>query len=131
MPKFIYKLISKNIMSINKDFYFAIVGGILVVITGIIEYLYNISMLFWNLSYIGIIFGLFMMIGALLIKYRPYGVKTKTLGIEKTSKFPIGGFICLICSLVALTYLQGFMIGPMMGIVASTSSYSRIYRARG
>ena len=118
-------------MTIDKDFYFAMVGGILVIITGIIEYAYNISVLFWNLSYIGIIFGLFMMIGALLIKYRPYGISTKTLGIEKTSKFPIGGFICLICSLVALTYLQGFLIGPMMGIVASTSSYSRIYRTKG
>ena len=118
-------------MSINKDFKFALIGGILVVITGIIEYVYNISMIFWNLSYIGIIFGLFMIIGAFLIKYKPYGISSKNLGIERSSKFPIGGFICLICSLVTLAYLQGFLIGPMLGIVASTSSYARVYRIRG
>jgi hypothetical protein len=121
--------ITKNIMTIDKDFNFALIGGIMVVLTGIIEYAYNISIIFWNLSYIGIIFGLFMMIGAFLIKYMPYGVNSKTMGIERTSKFPLGGFVCLICSLVSLTYLQGFLIGPMLGIVASTSSYSRIYRA--
>ena len=117
-------------MSISRDFYFALVGGILVVLTGIVEYTYNISIIFWNLSYIGIIFGSLLILGALLIRYRPYGVDSRSLGIEKTSKFPVGGFICLICSLVSLTYLQGFLIGPMLGIVASTSSYSRIYRTK-
>jgi hypothetical protein len=118
-------------MPIEKDFKFALIGGILVLITGIVEYAYSISLIFWNLSYVGIIFGLLMMLGAILMKYAPYGVKTKSLGIEKTSKFPLGGFICLICSLVSLTYLQGFLIGPMLGIVASTSSYARIYRTKG
>jgi hypothetical protein len=121
---------SKNIMSMDKDFNFALVGGVLVVLTGIVEYMYNISVIFWNLSYVGIIFGLFMIVGAFLIKYRPYGVNSKALGIERTSKFPVGGFICLICSLVSLTYLQGFLIGPMLGIAASTSNYARIYRAK-
>jgi hypothetical protein len=118
-------------MSINKDFNFALIGGILVVITGIVEYVYNISMIFWKLSYIGVIFGLFMILGAFLIKYKPYGVRSKNLGIERSSKFPIGGFICLVCSLVSLTYLQGFLIGPMLGIVASTSNYARVYRMKG
>ena len=118
-------------MTINKDFNFALLGGILVLVTGIIEYAYNISMIFWNLSYIGIIFGLFMIAGAFLIKYRPYGVKSKALGLERTSKFPLGGFVCLICSLVSLTYLQGFLIGPMLGIIASTSSYARVYKIKG
>lgn len=121
---------SKNIMSMDKDFNFALVGGILVVITGIIEYTYNMSVIFWNLSYIGILFGFLMIIGAFLIKYMPDGVNSKALGIEKTSKFPIGGFVCLICSLVSLTYLQGFLIGPMLGIVASTSNYSKIYKTK-
>jgi len=114
-------------MSMDKDFNFALIGGILVVINGIIEYAYNTSVIFWNLSYIGILFGLLMIVGAFLIKLRPYGINSKTLGIERTSKFPVGGFICLICSLVSLTYLQGFLIGPMLGIVASTSNYSKIY----
>ena len=118
-------------MTISKDFYFALIGGILVVITGIIEYVLDISMIFWKLSYVGIIFGILMIVGAMIMKYKPYGIKAKTLGIEKTSKFPLGGFICLVCSLVSLTYLQGFLIGPMLGIVAGTSSYARIYRTRG
>ena len=118
-------------MSVERDFEFSLVGGLLVVITGIMEYAYRISMVFWNLSYIGIVFGLLMIVGSIIIKYMPYGVKTKSLGIEKTSKFPLGGFICLICSLVSLTFLQGLLIGPMLGIVASTSSYARIYRTKG
>jgi len=117
-------------MSVNRDFKFALAGGILVVTTGIIEYVYNISIIFWNLSYIGILFGLFMILGAIMMKYRPYGINSKNLGLEKTTKFPLGGFICLICSLVSLTYLQGFIIGPMLGIVASTSSYARVYRLK-
>lgn len=121
---------SKVTMSIDRDFKFSFIGGLLVVITGIIEYAYSISLIFWNLSYIGIIFGLLMVIGAVMIKYMPYGIKTKVMGIEKTSKFPLGGFICLICSLVSLTFLQGLLIGPILGIVASTSSYTRIYRTR-
>ena len=119
---------SKINMTIDRDFNFALMGGILVIATGIVEYAYNISVLFWNLSYVGIMFGLFMILSAFLMKYRPYGVKSKSLGLEKTSKFPLGGFVCLICSLVSLTYLQGFLIGPMLGIVASTSSYARVYR---
>jgi peptidoglycan/LPS O-acetylase OafA/YrhL len=115
-------------MSMDKDFALALIGGLLVLITGVIEFLYSVSMIFWNLSYVGILFGLFMIIGALLMKYMPRGVNSKSVGIEKTSKFPLGGFICLICSLVSLTFLQGFLIGPMLGIVASTSSYSKIYR---
>jgi hypothetical protein len=117
-------------MTINKDFNFALIGGILVIITGIIEYAYNISVIFWKLSYVGILFGLFMITGAFLMKYKPYGVNSKSLGLEKTSKFPIGGFICLICSLVSLTYLQGLLIGPMLGVVAGTSNYARIYRVK-
>jgi peptidoglycan/LPS O-acetylase OafA/YrhL len=115
-------------MSMDKDFALALIGGLLVLITGVVEFLYSISMVFWNLSYVGILFGFFMIIGALLMKYMPHGVNSKVVGIEKTSKFPLGGFICLICSLVSLTFLQGFLIGPMLGIVASTSSYSKIYR---
>ena len=115
-------------MSMDKDFALALVGGLLVLITGIAEYLYSISLFVWNLSYVGILFGVFMIIGALLMKYVPRGVNSKSMGIEKTSKFPLGGFVCLICSLVSLTFLQGFLIGPMLGIVASTSSYSKIYR---
>lgn len=118
-------------MSVNRDFNFALIGGILVVITGIIQYTYSISMIFWNLSYIGIVFGLFMILSAFLIKYKPYGINSKELGIERTAKFPLGGFVCLICSLVTLTYLQGFVIGPMLGVVASTSSYARVYRIKG
>lgn len=118
-------------MSIERDFKFSLIGGLLVVITGVAEYAYRISLMFWNLGYVGIIFGLLMIIGAILIKYMPYGLKTKSLGIEKTTKFPLGGFICLICSLVSLTFLQGFLIGPILGIIGSTSSYARIYRIKG
>ncbi len=115
-------------MSMDKDFALALIGGLLVLMTGVVEFLYSISMIFWNLSYVGILFGFFMIIGALLMKYMPRGINSKAVGIEKTSRFPLGGFICLICSLVSLTFLQGFLIGPMLGIVASTSSYSRIYK---
>jgi len=115
-------------MSMDKDFALALIGGLLVLMTGVVEFLYSVSMIFWNLSYVGILFGFFMIIGAFLMKYMPRGINSKAVGIEKTSRFPLGGFICLICSLVSLTFLQGFLIGPMLGIVASTSSYSRIYK---
>jgi len=117
-------------MPIDKDFILALVGGLLVLITGVVESLYSISVFIWNLSYVGMLFGLFMIIGALLMEYMPRGINSKTMGLEKTSRFPIGGFICLICSLVSLTFLQGFLIGPILGIVASTSSYSRIYKTK-
>ena len=115
-------------MTMDKDFALALIGGLLVLITGVIEFSYRISIIFWNLSYVGILFGFFMILGALIMKYAPRGINSKAWGIEKTSRFPLGGFICLICSLVSLTFLQGVLIGPMLGIVASTSSYSKIYR---
>jgi hypothetical protein len=117
-------------MSINKDFDFALVGGILVIITGIIEYIYNVSLIFWKLSFVGVLFGIFMVLGALLMKYKPYGISSKNLGIARTTKFPVGGFICLICSIVSLAFLQGLLIGPMLGIVAGTSNYAKIYKSK-
>jgi len=117
-------------MSAERNFQLAFIGGILVLITGIVELLYGISVMIWNLSYIGILFGLFMVFGSLMMKYRPHGINSKVMGLERTSKFPIGGFICLICSLVSLTFLQGFLIGPMMGILASTSNYSEVLKSR-
>jgi len=117
-------------MSSDKNFILALVGGLLVLITGMIESSYGISLVVWNLSYVGILFGIFMIIGALLMKYMPHGINSKTIGIERTSKFPVGGFICLICSLVSLTFFQGFVIGPMLGIFASTSNYADVYKTR-
>jgi len=117
-------------MTNKRDFEFSLFGGVLVIFTGIVEYAYKVSLIFWNLSFVGMILGLFMIFGALLMKYRPYGIKSKYMGIERTNTFPLGGFICLICSIVSLAFLQGFIIGPMLGIVAGTSSYARVYRTR-
>jgi hypothetical protein len=112
-------------MPIQRDFILSLIGGILVTITGIMEYVFDMPLLFWNLSFIGIIFGLLIIVGSLLIKYEPYGIRTKHFGLGSSYKFPLGGFIVLICSLVSLTFLQGLLIGPMLGIIASTSSYNR------
>ena len=115
-------------MSIQKDFIMSLTGGILVTITGIIEYLIGLPLIIWNLSFVGIIFGLVIMLGAFLIKFKPYGVLTKHFGLGTTYKFPLGASIVLVCSLVSLTFFQGFLIGPMLGIIAGTSSFYRCMR---
>jgi len=106
----------------------SLAGGVLVTVTGIIEYILNLPLIIYNLSFVGIIFGLFIILGSLLIKFKPYGVITKYFGLGKTYKFPLGASIVLVCSLVSLTFFQGLLIGPMLGIIAGTSSFYRCLR---